>query len=89
MIQIEHSGTLNFSIDTDGTIYAEKLLGTVQNEKLYYPEIHQVHSFLIEEYDGEATTDFEVKVLVNEFKSISPININLIAIKELSTLEGV
>ena len=89
LIQIEHSATLNFSIETDGTIYAEKQIGTVQNEKLYYPEIHQVHSFLIEEYDGEATTDFEVTVLVNEFKSDSPINVNLIAIKELSTLEGI
>lgn len=88
LIQISYDAPFAFSLNSDGNIYATKEIGLIKDNILYYPKIHQVYQFMIEEYDTSAVTEYNTKVIINDYNSDVPLKINLVAVKELSTLKG-
>lgn len=89
-IIIEYYGDFSFDFVTDGKIYATREKGIVQNNKLYYPNVDAIHNFLIEEYTEENTTTYDdVTVTINDVFQQEPLKVNMIAIKELSSLDSI
>ena len=87
-IIIEYDKELQFDIDTDGIIYAEKSDGVILEDKLLYPGTEDFDEYFIEEFNEENITTKHVKVYINNLKKDIPLVINSIGIKELSSLEG-
>jgi len=88
-IVIEHSGSLTFDFITNGTIYATRHNGKILNGEIYYPVAEQVRDVLVEEYTVGDKVPYNVKVTAGPFLSGDIPVINTIAIKQLSTLEGI
>lgn len=89
-IIIEYYGDFSFNFETDGSFYATKANGLISNNKLYYPDNDDLNSFYIEEYKlSNKTTYNNVTVTISDLLTDNPLNINAIAIKELSALDGI
>ena len=89
-IVLEYSGSFTFDCETDGIIYATQTEGIIKDDKLYYPNADMVNSFLVEEYMTGKTTAYEdVRITISGLKEDAALHINSVAIKQLSTIEGV
>lgn len=79
---------VDFTIDTDGTIYADKVRGIVRSGKLYYPSATGLQSFFIEEYEYSNEVSYDdVTVTISSVKTGAPLYLSAIAIKELYYVE--
>lgn len=87
-IVIEHGPNFYFDFNTDGKIYATRKEATILNNELYYPYPDQVTDIMIEEYSVGNKKDYNIKVTAGPFNNGDMPNINAIAIKQLSMLEG-
>lgn len=89
-ITMEYEAGFSFDFITDGTCYATRNEGIIKDNKLYYPNGDDLTDFLIEEfYGGNKTTFKNVSVVISSLTKDTPLKINTIAIKELSSMEGV
>ena len=86
-IVIECDADFSFDFVTDGQIYAVRQDGIIKNNKLYFPSAVQLYDFFVEEFlPGETLTYKNVTVTISGIGS-EAVDINAIAIKELSALE--
>lgn len=89
-IVIKYYAGFSFNFETDGTIYATREKGFIENNKLYYPNTDDVDTFLIEEYTNKNTVTYNnAKVTISNLLKDEPLDIKTIAIKEISALDGV
>lgn len=89
-IVIEYCSNFSFNFETDGIVYATKEKGIIKDNKLYYPNDDDLSTFYIKELKTDKKTIFEnVTVTISNLLTDKPLNINTIAIKELSVLDGV
>lgn len=87
-IVIEHGANFAFDFATDGEIYATKKEAEILNNELYYPYPDQITDIMIEEYSVGEKKSYSVKLTAGPFYNGNIPNINAIAIKQLSMLEG-
>jgi hypothetical protein len=89
-VEMEFNAPFTLNFDTNGTVYATRKLGIVKNDCLYYPDTDQLSSFTVEEFKTGKSKEYEdVKVTISGLTEDSPLIVNMIAIKQLSAIEGV
>lgn len=84
IIETGENFAMDFKIDK-GKIFAEKRVGIVTDEKLYYPTITQLKDFYIVEYPQQEAKEYNVTIEIDGTK----IEIDNIAIKELDEIGGI
>lgn len=85
-IIIEFDRPFTVGFNTNGQLYAVKRRGTTEKGYLIYPYFDDLHSFHIVEYNrGEMFAFEDVTVTVSNLVLNTPLNIDMIAIKLLST----
>lgn len=87
-IVIEHGANFYFDFNTDGKIYATRKEATILNGEIYYPYPDQITDVTIEEYSVGNKKPYSIKMTAGPFYDGNMPNINAIAIKQLSMLEG-
>ena len=87
-ITIEHGPNFYFDFNTDGKLFATRKEATILNGELYYPYPDQITDIMVEEYSVGEKKPYSVKLTAGPFYSGNIPNINAIAIKQLSMLEG-
>ena len=86
-ITIDHNNGFTMDYDTDGTVYAEKKTGVINDGILYFPSGIDTETFLVEEYMKNEKIPVEVSVTINNLTINQTPVIDMIALKELNTEE--
>ncbi len=85
-VSMEVEGGMGFSIETDGKIYAEKELGIVSNDMLFFPKQSAVKDFFIEENFPGDKVEYEAFLKIKG-DNIDLLEIESVTIKELTEME--
>lgn len=88
-ITFEYEGPFTFNFMTDGDVYAEKATGIIKDNELYYPTASTFTEYLIEEYTGEDTVDYNLKAVITDCNSEHIPYISMITVKEIDTVSEV
>ena len=88
-IVLEYDAGFIFNYVTDGIVYAARNNGFIENGVLYYPDTIDATTFFIEEYGESNEEILELIVYINSLNTASLPKINMIALKELTTVEEI
>ena len=86
-ITIDHDASFTVDFETDGTVFAEKKTGIINEGILYYPAPIDAESFLVEEIKDNERVSIEASMQISNLAINLDPGIDMIAIKELSVNE--
>lgn len=88
-IVLEYDAGFIFNYITDGIVYAARNNGFIENNILYYPGTIDATNYFIEEYSEGDEETLDLTVYINSLTTASLPKINMIALKELTTVEEI